>query len=309
MSTSKNKPRVTVVMITRDRREEALACVERHLSLAMQPQVIVVDNGSVDGTVSAVRTRFPSVRVVEMGRNAGSAGRNAGVARARTPYVAFADDDSWWEDSALRTAVEYLDFHPLAALTAARVCLEPHGDDDPGCLAMDQSPLGDDDGARRVLGFMARSTVVRKDAFVFAGGFDERYVVDGEEMPLALELASRGWKLAYLPHAVVHYAPSSRGRDPRARSVRSIRNDLWTAWSRRRGWGVVRGTVSAMRRGEPSARLRAFWAALRHGAWIIDERRPVSAEVEAQFRLVESNDPTGVSAGSTEMQSEARAGG
>lgn len=310
MSGSKNKPRVTVVVTTRDRREEALLCVERHLSLALQPNVIVVDNGSLDDTVPALRSRFPGIRVVEMGRDAGSAARNQGVARARTPYVAFADDDTWWEDGSLRAAIEYLDRNPLAAVVGARTRVEPLGVDDPASVAMGASPLGDEDGARRVLAFAARSSVVRKDAFVFAGGFDERYLADGEEMPLALELASRGWRLAFLPRAVVHHTPLPYGRDSYASAIRTTRNALWTAWSRRRGLvGVARGTVSAMRNSEPSARLRGLWVALRHGSWVINERKPVSAEVEGQFRLVEASASGGFSAGSAEVESQASAGG
>ena len=59
-------------------------------------QLVVVDNASHDGTAEAVRARFPEVTLVPLGTNIGAAGRNAGVARLETTYVAFCDDDAWW---------------------------------------------------------------------------------------------------------------------------------------------------------------------------------------------------------------------
>ena len=63
--------------------------------------MILVDNGSTDGTVAAVRDARPDLRVVRLGTNRGAPARNLGVRLAATPYVAFADDDSWWSPGAL----------------------------------------------------------------------------------------------------------------------------------------------------------------------------------------------------------------
>src|ERR1700712_420557 len=94
----------TVVMATRDRRQQVLGTLSRLTALPDQPPIILVDNGSADGTASAVRDRFPSVRVLELGENLGATGRTVGVRAAETPYVAFSDDDSWWAPGALQTA-------------------------------------------------------------------------------------------------------------------------------------------------------------------------------------------------------------
>src|SRR3954447_20800232 len=96
--------RVSIVVITRNRRDELLTNLARLCTLPGSPPVIVVDNASTDGTVDAVHSRFPCVTVVRLPRNMGAAGRNEGVRRATTPHVAFADDDSWWEPTALRRA-------------------------------------------------------------------------------------------------------------------------------------------------------------------------------------------------------------
>lgn len=88
--------RVTVVMTTRKRREQTLASLAHLCSLPDRPPVVVVDNGSTDGTAAAIRARCPQVRVVEAQRNLGAPARTIGVHHAATPYIAFSDDDSWW---------------------------------------------------------------------------------------------------------------------------------------------------------------------------------------------------------------------
>src|SRR5687767_593327 len=111
--------RVGVVVITHQRRDEALAAVARLRELPERPPVVLVDNGSTDGTAAAVRGRFPDVDVVALGENLGAVGRNVGVDRLGTPYVAFCDDDTWWEPGSLRRAADLLDACPQVAVVNA----------------------------------------------------------------------------------------------------------------------------------------------------------------------------------------------
>lgn len=85
---------VTVVIIRRNRRNQALNSL-RHLPALRPPvDIIFVDNASTDGSADAVAGTLPEVRGIRLGRNAGAAARNVGVQAARTPYVAFSEDDS-----------------------------------------------------------------------------------------------------------------------------------------------------------------------------------------------------------------------
>src|SRR5690348_10804754 len=104
---------VGVVVVTRDRAETLLHTLERLRALPGPPPVVVVDNGSRDGTPRAVRERFgEGVRVVEAGRNLAAAARTVGVQATGTPLVAFADDDSWWAPGALERIAGAFAAHP-----------------------------------------------------------------------------------------------------------------------------------------------------------------------------------------------------
>jgi GT2 family glycosyltransferase len=275
-------PRVTTVVMTLDRWTDLERSLPHH-----EGPVILVDNGSTDGTPALVRERFPTVEVVELGHNLGAVARNVGVTRARTPYVAFADDDSWWAPGALHQAADLLDEHERLAVLAARVLVGPDERPDPVCELMRTSPLAlaEDLPGPSVLGFLACAAVVRRDAFLAAGGFDDVVFFMGEEERLALDLASAGWGLAYVDRVVAHHHPSPV-RDPSARRARAARNRLLVALLRRPWPVVLRSVVRELRAG-PDGR-RAVLDALVAAPRGLARRHVVPAEVEAARRLLEA---------------------
>jgi GT2 family glycosyltransferase len=282
------------VVITRDRRAELMESLARLLALPERPPVLLVDNDSSDGTADAVEQRFPTVDVVRLQRNLGAAGRTVGVRRARTPYVAFSDDDSWWADGALERAVDTLDRAPRLAVLAARVLVGQEGRLDPVCLAMRNSPLGEVAGVGpRVLGFVACGAVVRRSAYLEVGGFHPRFGVGGEERLLAVDLAERGWDCAYVDDVVAHHHPSPV-RDRGARLAREVRNGLWTLWLRRPAGRILSETARLLARlpGDPHARA-GLLEALAGMEWVRVERAPITPATERALRRLRHPDGSG----------------
>lgn len=172
------------------------------------------------------------------------------------------------------------------ALLAARVLVGEDGVLDPTCADMAASPLprAGEPGVP-VLGFVACGAVVRRDAFLDAGGFDPVVHFPGEEERLALDLAAAGWQLVYDERVVAYHHPSSL-RPPRlARRSLEQRNALLTAVMRR-PWPVVARIVRDMAiRDAPSA-LGLVRAVPRLGA-ALRARRPLPAAVEQRRRLLD----------------------
>jgi GT2 family glycosyltransferase len=282
-------PRVAVVVITHQRRDELLLAVGRLLELPERPHVVVVDNGSTDGTADSVRERFPEVELIASPVNLGAVGRNVGVARLRTPYVAFCDDDTWWEPGSLRAAADVLDAHPCLAVVTARILVEPAGTEDPIVQELRDSPVrGADWLPGPALGsFLAGASVVRRAAYLQVGGFSERLWLGGEEELMAGDLAARGWELCYLPALTVHHQ-ASRARDPHRRRRDGIRNTLWTTWLRRPLRPALRRTLHLLRT-VPRDRVTAhgLLAAVAGIPWVLRERRVLPPHAEARFAALE----------------------
>ncbi|MEV6653617.1 glycosyltransferase [Streptomyces sp. NPDC051219] len=279
--------RTTVVVITRDRRDQLRHTMDRLAELPERPPVIVVDNASGDGTAEAVRRLHPQVTVLTPCRNLGAVGRNLGVRHARTPYVAFSDDDSWWEPGALTVAERLLDAHPRLGLLAARI-LGPGGTPDPLNHTLATSPLGRaaDLPGPQVLGFLACAAIARRDAFLEAGGYHPVLFFGGEETLLAYDLAACGWGVCHSPELVAMHCPVGGPRTGRPAVMR--RNAVLTAWLRRPLTVALRHTrvLASEARYDPEARkaLREMFGRLPAA---LRARRPLPTAVEAAARRLD----------------------
>jgi GT2 family glycosyltransferase len=279
---------VAVVIATRNRGPELLGTLARLRGLDEQPPIVVVDNASTDGTAELVRANYAGIQVVGLRGNRGAAARTVGARLVDSPYVAFSDDDSWWAPGALHRAVTLLDRHPRLAVLAARVLVGPDQRLDPVCDQMAHSPLppADDLPGPSVLGFIACGAVVRRAAFLEVGGFDVRLGVGGEEELLAVDLAARGWGLAYVEEVVAYHHPSPC-RNPSGRRRIQVRNALWSAWLRRPLGGAVRQTahLAILAMHQPGAWSGVLLAIIGL-PWVLRERRPVHRELEAALRAL-----------------------
>ncbi|AGS67798.1 glycosyltransferase family 2 protein [Streptomyces collinus] len=282
-------PRITVAVITRDRCASLLRTLDALAALPERPPVIVVDNSSSDTTRRAVRHHPAVTRLLCPGTNTGAVGRNLAVRHARTPYVAFSDDDSWWTPGSLRRAADLLDRHPRLGLLAARTLVGEEAADDPlnAVLAASPLPREPDLPGRPVLGFLACASVVRREAFLSAGGYHPLLFFGGEETLLAYDLAARGWGLAYEPALSARHQPGTQGRTGRSGLVR--RNHVLTACLRR-PWPVVLRAAAdlalAAATGRPGAR-RALRETLERLPAALARRRPLPPHVEHAARLLD----------------------
>ena len=192
-------------------------------SLAAQTQapheVIVVDNGSEDGTLGWLAREAPEARVLAQGRNTGFAvAANRGLLAARTEFVVLVNTDvelapNWIEVMAARLAAE----SRCASVACKMVRL---GDDsvlddcgdvlrrDGVCEQRGHGRVDDGrwDTPGEVFGASAGAALYRRSAVRAAGAFDERLFSYLEDVDLALRLRLAGWRCAYEPRAVARHA-------------------------------------------------------------------------------------------------------
>ncbi|MGZ4293393.1 MAG: glycosyltransferase family 2 protein [Solirubrobacteraceae bacterium] len=203
-------------------------CLESIAAQTLTPhEVIIVDNGSSDGSVDWLRSEHPSVRLVELGRNAGFAvAANHGFAAARSDVVALLNTDVVLEPDWVARTLRALRADPGAAAVACKMVelAAPELIYDAGDVlrrdgACEQrGRFSRDDGAfdtpGQVFGACAGAALYRRDAVLAVGGFDERYFAYLEDVDLALALRLAGWRCLYEPAVARHAGEGSSSQLP-----------------------------------------------------------------------------------------------
>ncbi|AJZ87069.2 glycosyltransferase [Streptomyces sp. AgN23] len=281
-------PAVGVVVATRDRVESLATALEHLTALPERPPVVVVDKGSTDHTRAMIAERYPHVRVLAPGEDHGPLARNDGVRAIGTPYVAFSDDDSWWHPGALARATTLLNGHPRLGALAGQLRVGPA--ERPASLnaTLAASPVGhaEDLPGPEVYDFLACAVVVRRGAFLEAGGFHPLALSGGEETLLAYDLAAMGWGVSYCPEVVAHHEPAPSPSEERTAAMR--RDELIGCWLRRPLPLAARRTAALLTEGgrDPVARaaLRGLLARLPAALRL---RRPLPPWIEEAARRVD----------------------
>lgn len=284
-------PRVTVVIITRDRSAELARTLDHLASVRERPPVIVVDNGSSDGTADVVARRAtPAVQLLRSFNNLGAAGRNLGVLCSHTPYVAFSDDDTLWDDGSLSRAADALDTHPNLAVVCGRVVVGEDRRDDTTSdfMARTRVPIDTDGAGTAILGFLAGASMVRRSAFLAVGGFHRAFNVGGEEELTAIDLAAAGWAMAYVRDVVVQHQPSQQREPPFRRRVTLARNRIWCSWLRRPARVALADSARLARRAVTHRDARAALTEAARGLpWVLRERQVAPPFVQLAIDAVE----------------------
>ncbi len=221
-----------VVVVTYD----ALPWIEDCLASVRGEQVVVVDNGSRDGTVAFVRERFPDVRVVESENRGLGAGWNVGIRETESRYVLILNADAWLRGDALERLVEFADARPRAAVVGPRL-LNPDGTLQrsvrgfptlwrlateyfflrklaPRTRALNAFYAGgfDHDEAREAESVMGACMLVRRDAIDEVGQLDEEFFLFSEETDWCYRFRQAGWEVLFFPAAeCVHVGGAAHG--------------------------------------------------------------------------------------------------
>jgi GT2 family glycosyltransferase len=230
---------LSVIVVTWNTRGlvlDCLASVSAALTPAISVEILVVDNGSSDGSAAAVRRAYPAARVIALPENAGfAAGCNAGLRVSRGRHVLLLNSDARVLPQTLERCLAFLDRHPDVGIVGPR--LHSPG----GCPqnSVHNFPIAATEllpkalfqflfrrrfPSRRWLGEEPRDVEAVNGAAIFAraafvrdvGPLPEDYFFFLEETEWCRRARAAGWRVVYLPAAVaIHIAgASSKRRDP-----------------------------------------------------------------------------------------------
>lgn len=159
-------------------------------------EIILVDDGSSDGTVAAAESLGLANLVITAnpGRKGASAARNRGIALAKGRYIAFLDADDAWLPGKLQSQIRALEANPEAVFVSARCRAVKEGSDQEGWLYDRLEPRSGKEVWRTLLAYNfigTPSVVVRREALDRAGPFDESLAV-AEDQDLWIRLSMLG---------------------------------------------------------------------------------------------------------------------
>jgi hypothetical protein len=220
---------MSVVVVTANRREELLATL-RSLEEQDAPfELVVVDNGSSDGSVASVRQTWPDSVILALSENSGAAaGRNRGIAAASGDVLVFLDDDASFEaPDALSRIRARFEGDPSLGVVTSYARFFPSGEPDRAAIPRRTKRVVDSDCA--VSYFCGVGFATRRDMFAITGTFPEDFVYYCEELGLAWRAIEAGYRIVWAPDLVVLHRHSVLAR-PRGRWVYSnMRNRVRVA--------------------------------------------------------------------------------
>jgi GT2 family glycosyltransferase len=247
-------PEVSVVIVTWNGRQYLEDCLTAVAAQqGVQAETILVDNASTDGTVAYVRDRFPSVRIVALPENRGfAAGNNAGASEACAPLIAFLNNDTIADPGWLRALGAALDLPNRFALATSRI-VYMH---DPEIIDSAGDGFLRSGGAFKrlhgmrvaaaaqpaeVFGVCGAACLMPKHVFVELGGFDEDFFASHEDVDLSFRARLRGYRVRYVPDALVrHYGSATLGRLSARAVYYGQRNLEWVYFKNTPGSVLVR---------------------------------------------------------------------
>lgn len=246
----------------------------------LRAEVLVVDNGSTDGSIGMVWRDFPAVHLMETGRNLGFAGGNNVALRvARGRHILLLNTDTLVHGSVLPDAVAWLDAHPCVAVMGPRVLnadgtVQPSSSAFPSLRHLAMQTLGltriarldsyrmtgwDRTAERRVEVISGAAMFVRRAAMDEVGLLDEAFFFYGEETDWCHRYAQAGWDLVFAPiPEITHFGNGT------ARALNHRRDVLMTQGTtrlHRKHGGLAAGIACFAILAAHNASRAVFWGA------------------------------------------------
>ncbi len=179
-------------------------------------EIILVDNGSSDGSAEYVAERFPEIRIVKNEENLGFAGGvNSGIRHAGGELILTLNNDTRADRNLIKNLADAMDSDGTVGMCASKMLFCDGRINSTGiCLSrsgaawdrgMAEEDVGQYDGVDEVFGPSAGSGLYRREMLNEIGLFDEDFFMYMEDVDLAFRARLAGWRCLYVPSAKVHH--------------------------------------------------------------------------------------------------------
>ena len=261
-------------------------------------EILVVDNGSIDGTREFVSTTFPEFRLISLERNLGIVGRNKALISARGKYTITLDDDILGLNKAALNHIRTL-FESNPAIGA--ICFKV-SDFYSGVVCNWCHPNRPEEFSDRFFEtceITEGAVAFRNEMLDQIGLYPERYFISHEGSDLAARILDHGYEIYYTPAVAVRHKYALEGRKRWRRYYYDTRNSFWLAIRNYRFMFAIAyltkripiTLIYSLRDGFVLHWVRAIKDAMSELPEMINQRRPISVETERKIRRLNRSRP------------------
>lgn len=220
---------LSILIVNYKNQEKTLRCIESIKQADLSGlvfEIIMVDNNSADGTVAAVKNKYPEVKGLQSEHNRGMGGGNNLAARGAVgEYLLILNNDTLVKKDSVKKIIDFYKGRPDAGLVGPKL-LYPDGHLQYSCLRFPgiltplyrRTFLGqfakrhldlflfadyDHQTAREVDWVQGSAMLIRRNLFEELAGFDERFFMYFEDIDLCRRIWQTGWKVFYCPESVM----------------------------------------------------------------------------------------------------------
>jgi GT2 family glycosyltransferase len=236
---------VVVIVPNWNGADELAGCLDSLLAQTRKARIIVVDNGSVDGSV-ALLEKYPDVEVIRHSKNKGYAGGvNPGFQRAidlKLDYVAAFNNDAVADKDWLKHLAEALDAQPEVGVVACKILnadgshIDSTGDyyttwGLPYPRGRDETDINKYDGQTDIFAASGGASLYRVTMLEEVGLLDEDFFAYYEDVDLSFRAQLAGWKVQFVPSAVVYHQISATSSKIKGfATYQTMKNLPWLFW-------------------------------------------------------------------------------
>jgi GT2 family glycosyltransferase len=230
----------TIVIVSYNCRQALQTCLLTLTSAGEPPPIIVVDNGSTDGTAEMIARDFPTVQLIQNTKNQGfAAACNQGIRACASDFILLLNPDTMLRPATLQKLLDTMRAQPTIGACGPRV-LNTDGSLQPSCrrfptlgaIVCDELGLGrllphsrfakyrmngwEHDKTRDVDQLMGSCLLLRRTTLEHIGLLDEQFFLYFEDVDLCLRLRRTGWRVVFVAElTVTHLGGECSNTDPR----------------------------------------------------------------------------------------------
>jgi GT2 family glycosyltransferase len=242
--------KTVIVVLNWNSHEITEECIESLLAMEGYGgsfEILIVDNGSRDGSVEALRAAFPNLEVIANSRNLGfTGGCNVGMRRAlgqNADYVLLVNNDTIVKANFLGELLTEVERSPKVGMVSPKIYYFDQPDriwwaggafslwqGVPRHIGRNKRENGEYETARDIDWATGCGVLLKCDALREGGLFDEEIFSNGEDLDLSLRLRELGWRIRYAPAAKMWHKEGFATRRNVGEHVRyftAVRNNLW----------------------------------------------------------------------------------